>query len=45
MIKSVDIGPAVVVWDREDYIKEKEKQLGDEQVYVSNDAADLLQNH
>ena len=44
MIKSADKGSAVVVWDREDYIKEAEKQLGDEQVYeeVSNDAAPLL---
>ena len=43
-IKSADKGSAVVVWDREDYIKEAEKQLGDEQVYeeVSNDAAPLL---
>ena len=32
------------MWDREDYIKEVEKQLGDEEVYeeVSNDAAPLL---
>ena len=45
MIKSADKGSAVVVWDREDYIKEVEKQLGDEQVYeeVSNDAALLLE--
>ena len=44
MIKSADKGSAVVVWDREDYIKEAEKQLGDEEVYeeVSNDAAPLL---
>ena len=44
MIKSADKGSAVVVWDRKDYIKEAEKQLGDEQVYeeVSNDAAPLL---
>ena len=34
----------MVVWDREDYIKEAEKELGDEQVYekVPNDAAPLL---
>ena len=34
----------VVEWDREDYIKETDKQLGDEQVHekVSNDAAPLL---
>ena len=44
VIKSADKGSAVVVWDREDYIKEAEKQLGDEEVYeeVSNDAAPLL---
>ena len=44
MIKSADKGLAVVVWDRENYIKEAEKQLGDEQVYeeVSNNAAPLL---
>ena len=33
MMKSADKRSAVVVWDREDYIKEGEKQLGDEQVY------------
>ena len=44
VIKSADKGSAVVLWDREDYIKEAEKQLGDEEVYeeVSNDAAPLL---
>ena len=44
MVKSADKGSAAVVWDREDYIKEAEKQLGDEKVYeeVSNDAAPLL---
>ena len=44
MIKSADKSSAVVLWDREDYIKEAEKQLGDEEVYeeVSNDAAPLL---
>ena len=44
MIKSAGKGSAVVLWDREDYIKEAEKQLGDEEVYeeVSNDAAPLL---
>ena len=43
VIKSIVI-TAVVLWDREDYIKKAEKQLGDEQVYeeVSNDAAPLL---
>ena len=45
VIKSADKDSAVVVWHREDYIKETEKQLGDEEVYeeVSNeDAAPLL---
>ena len=32
-IKGADKGSAVVVWDREDYIKEAEKQLGDSDVY------------
>ena len=32
------------MWDREDYIKDLQKQLGDEEVYekVSNNAAPLL---
>ena len=44
VIKSADKGSAVVVWGREDYIKEAEKQLDDEKLYeeVSNDAAPLL---
>ena len=29
VIKGADKGSAVVVWDREDYIKEAENQLGD----------------
>ena len=33
VIKGADKGSAVVVWDREDYIKEPEKQLGDSNVY------------
>ena len=33
VIKGADKGSAVVVWDREDYIKEAEKQLGDSDVY------------
>ena len=43
MIKSAGKGSAVVVWDREDYIKEAEKQIGDEEVYeeVSSDATPL----
>ena len=44
VIKSADKVSAVVVWDREGYIKEAEKQLGDEEVYeeVSNDTVPLL---
>ena len=44
MIKDADKGFMVVVWDREEYIKEAEKQLGDEEVYeeVSNNPVPLL---
>ena len=44
VIKSADKGSAAVVWDREDYMKDAKKQLGDEEVSeeVSNDAAPLL---
>ena len=39
VIKGADKGSAVVVWDRDDYIQEAEKQLGDKEIYeeVSND--------
>ena len=33
VIKGADKGSAVVVWDREDYVKEAEKQLGSSDVY------------
>ena len=33
IIKRADKGSAVVVWDREDYLKEAESQLSDESVY------------
>ena len=33
IIKPADKGSAVVVWDREDYIKEAQKQLDDQNVY------------
>ena len=33
IIKPADKGSAVVVWDREDYIKEAPKQLNDQNVY------------
>ena len=40
VIKGADNCSAVVVWDREDYIKEAENQLGDTHIYeeVPNDA-------
>ena len=39
VIKSADKGSAVVVWDRNDYIKEGEEQLGHKDTYqeVCND--------
>ena len=33
VVKEVDKGSCVVVWDRWDYIKEAEKQLGDHTIY------------
>ena len=33
IIKEADKGSGVVVWDREDYLKEAEKQLGDKETY------------
>ena len=44
IIKGADKGSAVVVWDREDYIKGVEKQLGDKDVYeeMCNDAEPLI---
>ena len=44
VIKGADKGSAVVVWDREDYIKEAENQLGDTNIYeeVPNDAEPLM---
>ena len=32
-VKSADNSAAVIVWDREGYMTEAEKQLGDEEVY------------
>ena len=45
VIKSSNKDSTVVGWHREDYIKETEKQLGDEQIYeeISNEAAPLLE--
>ena len=34
VIKGADKGSAVIVWDREDYLKEAEKQLGDTSIYT-----------
>ena len=44
IIKSADKGSAVVVWDRKDYIKEAEKQLGDRDIYeeTCNDPGPLI---
>ena len=44
VIKSADKGSAVVVWHRDDYIKEAEKQLGDKEIYeeVCNDPEPLI---
>ena len=44
MIKGANKGSAVVVWDREEYIKEAENQLGDNNIYeeVPNDAKPLM---
>ena len=44
IIKGADKGLVVVVWDREDYLKEAYKQLEDREVYeeVSNDPNVLL---
>ena len=44
VIKGADKGSAVVVWDREDYIKEAEKHLGDSDVYeeVPDDPEPLI---
>ena len=43
VIKGADKGSAVVVWEREDFLKEAHKQLSDEEVYeeVTNDPSTL----
>ena len=33
IIKGADKGAAVIIWDREDYLKETYKQLEDKEVY------------
>ena len=44
IIKGADKGSAVVVWDRDDYLKEASKQLEDKDVYeeVQNDPSTLI---
>ena len=44
VIKCADKSSAVAVWDRDDYIKEAEKQLGDKEIYeeVCNDPEPLI---
>ena len=44
IIKGADKGSAVVVWDRDDYLKEAPKQLEDKDVYeeVQNDPSTLI---
>ena len=44
MIKGADKGSAVVVWDRDDYLKEASKQLEDKDIYeeVPNDPSALI---
>ena len=44
IIKGADKGASVVVWDREDYLKEASKQLEDKEVYqeVLNDSSALV---
>ncbi|XP_066911610.1 uncharacterized protein [Clytia hemisphaerica] len=45
IIKGADKGSCIVVWDREDYLREAESQLGDESVYekLSGDASPLIE--
>ena len=33
VIKMIDKGSVVVVWDRDDYVKKSQKQLGDGSIY------------
>ena len=42
--KGADKGPAVVVWDREDYLKEASRELEDKDNYeeVQNDRSTLI---
>ena len=44
IIKGADKSAAVIVWDREDYLKQASKQLEDKEVYleVPNDSSALV---
>ena len=42
MIKRADKGSCVVVWDRNDYVKEAEIQLSDQNVYKSVEFKDKI---
>ena len=46
VIKEAEKGSGVVVWDREDYLKEAEKQLGDKETYegLSSDSVTPMTN-
>ena len=44
VMKEVDSGSAVVVWDRDDYVKEAKKKLDDENVYRKVNYNEKLQS-
>ena len=44
VMKEVGSGSAVVVWDRDDYVKEAKKQLDDENVYRKVNYNEKLQS-
>ena len=44
IIKGADKGSVVVVWDREDYLKEAYRQLDDKEVYEVPDDPSVLAN-
>ena len=48
IIKPADKGSVVVIWDRNDYLKEAEKQLSDRSTYletkvIGKDSVDLVE--
>ena len=48
IIKAADKGSVVVIWDRNDYLKEAEKQLSDRSTYletkvIGKDSVDLVE--